>query len=108
MMWRYFATRSTGTVKFVTVWQISHLIGLIFYAFIVVPCALFAAFFLVNTVYQLLRDETTIESMHPARYGKAKAALGLRWLAAIKVVMGPNVWTWMWPDLQPLWIPAHP
>jgi hypothetical protein len=85
---------------------IMHLILLCGYLFIVFPCAFLAGIFLVNTVWGLLRDETTIESTHPSRYGATVGMAGHRYVTRMRSVMGPSAWLWLWPDLQPLRLPG--
>jgi hypothetical protein len=100
MMTRYFNSKA---IEFSPDgWIIFHLIIILVYCIVVIPCALLATIFLFNTVWGLVRDETTIESSYPARYGSMRGLAGPAIMTRVKSVMGQRVVLWLWPDLQPL------
>lgn len=78
-----------------------HLILIIFYSVIVFVCGIFAFVFLVSTVYQMLRDETTIEAEHAERH-KVPGAARKGICQNVCSVMGPSPLMWLVPELRPL------
>jgi hypothetical protein len=71
-------------------------IGITIYTFIVIPCGILAAIFLVTSVYAMCRNETTFEQ-HYDRLAHRRYGRGV--MSNLKEVLGQNVLLWPVPTL---------
>lgn len=105
MFTRLFATKAISTTP--SAFVVVNLVVMVLYVFIVLPCGILALFFLCNTLYQLVRNETTIEASYPSRHKRDGPQWQLTWYQAVQSVMGGNPLLWWWPELRPLVIEGH-